>query len=282
MGSVRNLPTTIAQVWRKRRSRSQGIFARGGLRRVGKDVGELAGPDVPLPLGDLVEGQPEHEPDEPDRTRDQEGGRPAEADGDPGHDGRGDHGPDIGPGVEDARGQRPLPAGEPLGHGLDRRREVPGLAEPEGEAGDAEGQGAPGGRVGHGRDAPEADGQGVADPGPETVDEPAEGGEADGISDLEGGDDVAILDLAPADLLLQVRRQDAEDLPVDVIDGGGGEQQPADGPAEMPGTVVFSRRVVIGFKPAWYHIPAPAKYNIFRSHGILQANSLAPQSHCTA
>ena len=150
-------------------------------------------------------------------------------------------GPDIGPGVEDARGQGPLPLGEPLGHGLDRRREVPGLAEPEGEAGDAEAEGGPGGGVGHGRDAPEADGQGVADPGPEAVDEPAEDGQADGVSDLEGRDDIAVLDLAPADDLLQMGRQDAEDLTVDVVDGRGGEEQPADGPAEMPGTVVFSR-----------------------------------------
>jgi hypothetical protein len=50
---------------------------------------------------------------------------------------------------------------------------------------------------------------------------------------LEGRDDIAVFDLAPADDLLEVRGEDAEDLAVDVVDGRRGEKKGADRPAKM-------------------------------------------------
>src|SRR5690606_5329596 len=47
----------------------------------------------------------------------------------------------------------------------------------------------------------------------------------------QGSDDVAVLDLVPADVALQFRRQHAQYLAVDVVDGGGQQQQRADAPA---------------------------------------------------
>ena len=56
--------------------------------------------------------------------------------------------------------------------------------------------------------------------------------QADRIGELKGEDDVGVVDLGPAELPLQRRLEDADDLPVDVVDGRGEEQQPADDPAE--------------------------------------------------
>ena len=53
-----------------------------------------------------------------------------------------------------------------------------------------------------------------------------------GVRHLEGDDDAAVVELGPADLPLEIGRQDAEHLAVDVVDGGGEEQQSADDPPE--------------------------------------------------
>jgi hypothetical protein len=44
---------------------------------------------------------------------------------------------------------------------------------------------------------------------------------------------VGVLGFAPADLRLQQRRQQAENLAIHVVDGRGEEEQRADDPAEM-------------------------------------------------
>ena len=56
----------------------------------------------------------------------------------PRHHQRRDQRADVGAGVEDAGGEGPLLAREPLGDGLDRRREIAGLTEAEEEAGEGE------------------------------------------------------------------------------------------------------------------------------------------------
>ena len=89
----------------------------------------------------------------------------------------------------------------------------------------------PGQGVGHRRQAPEQDRQGVTEPDAQAVDEPAGARVADGIGDLEGEDDVAVVDLVPAELLGQIGLENADHLAVDVVEGRGEEQQGTDAPA---------------------------------------------------
>ncbi len=55
--------------------------------------------------------------------------------------------------------------------------------------------------------------------------------QADRIRELETEDDVGVVDLAPAVLLLQRRLEEADHLAIDVVDRRGQEEQPADHPA---------------------------------------------------
>ena len=133
---------------------------------------------------------------------------------------------------------------------FDRRREIAGFAEAEREAGEDE----PGdrGRIGqadqrenrrdgrtehrrlgvrHRRQAPHDERDREALLGPQPVDHPAGDQKPDRVGELEREDDVGVVDLAPAELLLQRRLEDADDLPVDVVDRRREEQQRADDPA---------------------------------------------------
>ena len=56
---------------------------------------------------------------------------------------------------------------------------------------------------------------------------------ADRVRHLEREDDVAVVDLGPAELRLQRRLQDADHLAIDVVDRRGEEEQAADRPAEI-------------------------------------------------
>ena len=79
------------------------------------------------------------------------------------------------------------------------------------------------------------------------VDQLAEDEVADGIGDLEPEHDVAVVDLAPVELLRQRRLENADDLAVDVVERRGGEEQRADDPAEPADTL---RRHVGAMPPA--------------------------------
>ena len=80
-------------------------------------------------------------------------------------------------------------------------------------------------------DAPDDQRDDVAFLGAEPVDHPAGEEKGDGVGELEREDDVGVVDLAPAELALQRRLQDPDDLPVDVVDRRREEQQRADHPA---------------------------------------------------
>ena len=71
----------------------------------------------------------------------------------------------------------------------------------------------------------------------EPIHHPAGEQEPDRVGELEREDDVGVVDLAPAELLLQRRLQDADDLPVDVVDRRRKEQQRADDPAVVAARV---------------------------------------------
>ena len=89
-------------------------------------------------------------------------------------------------------------------------------------------------RVGHRRDTPHAHRNRKANPGADAIDESTRQQQPDRIRQLETEDDVGVVDLTPAVLLLQRRLEQADHLAIDVVDRRGEEQQEADHPAIPP------------------------------------------------
>src|SRR6185437_2687215 len=87
-------------------------------------------------------------------------------------------------------------------------------------------------RMRHRRQAPEPYRQGKADADADHVDESAGKQISKRVSEREGGDDVGVIDLVPAEGLLEVALDVADDSTIDVAEGGGEEEQHADPPAE--------------------------------------------------
>ena len=81
--------------------------------------------------------------------------------------------------------------------------------------------------------APRHHRDGQPGPGSDSIDQSAREQEAGRVGRLKPEDDVGEIPLRPPQRALQLRLQDAENLPVDVVDRGGGEQQAADQPAEV-------------------------------------------------
>ena len=180
--------------------------------------------------------------------REEEGDAPAVADGEPRHDERREDGAEVGAGVEEAGREGALVTWEPFGDGFDGCGEVAGLAEAEGETRDGEAEDRGGEGVGHGGERPGADDDRVADARADFVDEPAGSHEANAIGELKGGNDVAVLALVPADDMLQRGCKNGENLAVGVIDGGGGEEQGADGPTGAAAAVSLREGLAIGME----------------------------------
>jgi hypothetical protein len=80
-------------------------------------------------------------------------------------------------------------------------------------------------------DAPDDDGEAEADAGAKPVDHVSCQQKTGGVGELERKDNVAVVDFAPAELRLQRWLEDPDDLPIDVVDRRGEEQQPTDHPA---------------------------------------------------
>ena len=91
-------------------------------------------------------------------------------------------------------------------------------------------------RVAHRGDAPQDDGGRVADLRPEAVHEPAEQEQAHRVGELEGPVHPAEGLVRPAELRVEELLDQGEDLAVDVVDGGGEEEQRADHPAVLAGS----------------------------------------------
>ena len=85
----------------------------------------------------------------------------------------------------------------------------------------------------HRGDAPDGDGDGESHAGAVLIEQAAGPEHAKGIGRGEGAGDVAVLDIGPADGVLERLGEKAEHLPVDVVDGGGEEEERADGPADV-------------------------------------------------
>src|SRR5215472_1581585 len=87
--------------------------------------------------------------------------------------------------------------------------------------------------MGDGGGTPDEHRQQKAPASPEPVDHTAHDKKPHGIRDVKREYDVAVTDLAPAQLALQNGFQQRDDLPVHVVDGGGEEEQRTDGPPSM-------------------------------------------------
>src|SRR5262249_48332466 len=99
------------------------------------------------------------------------------------------------------------------------------------------------------RDAPHGHGEAVADARAEPVHQPPGKREPERVRGLERAHDVAVLQLVPPDLLLQVGRENTQDLSIDVVDRRRRKQKRADGPAHPPPPRDgrFDRHVARGF-----------------------------------
>ena len=142
---------------------------------------------------------------------------------------------DVGAGVEYSGGGGALFLGEPFGDGFDGGGEIAGLTETEAESCDAEAEGRASEGSAETCEGPDGEGDGVSDAGADLVDEASHEDEAEGVGEGEAGVDEAELIIAPADGFLEVACKDAEDGAIDVVDGGGVEEEAADDPAEVGG-----------------------------------------------
>jgi hypothetical protein len=94
----------------------------------------------------------------------------------------------------------------------------------------------------HRREAPQQHRDCETDARADAIHEAARQQQADRIRELEAEDDVGVVDLAPAVLLLQRRLQDADHLSIDVVDRRRQEQQQADHPPVSSDTSARDRR----------------------------------------
>jgi len=196
---------------------------------------------VRMVLGVVVASQPDREPEEAERRSCEERRLPA-----PGMEqGRQDRGREHrahrGPRVEDAGGESALSRRKPQARGLDAGREVRGFRDSEKEAADHEAPGRGRETVGRGREAPETNGERQRALHPDPVDEPPLGYESDGVADLEPEVDVGVVEGGPAHRPRQDGLEDAERGAVDVVDGGGEEEEGHHGPAHRANANGLSR-----------------------------------------
>ena len=84
--------------------------------------------------------------------------------------------------------------------------------------------------VRHRRDAPHRHRDRESNARADAVDEAAREQQADRVGELEAEDDVGVVNLAPAEFLLQRRLEQADHLAIDVVDRRRQEQQQADHP----------------------------------------------------
>nr|GEU28092.1 hypothetical protein [Tanacetum cinerariifolium] len=225
----------------------------GGFRfvdLVAANVGQLVLGQAFLLLRLVVQDDPHAHPEKADAADDDEGPLPAPHGRDQRHRDRSQHGADVGARIEDAGGERTLFLGEVFRGGLDRGREVTGLAHGQHGARDheaddrrhqhqAEGAGHDrhalahrhGKRVQDRAQRPDHDRHHVGGLGADAVHHAAGKQHRDRIHELESGGDVGVIGIGPAELPGQIGGQQAEDLAVQVVDGGGKKQQGTDGPA---------------------------------------------------
>ena len=140
---------------------------------------------------------------------------------------------DVRAAIKNASCKSTLTGGKPIGDGLDRGWKIRSLAGAQHESCGRKLPGISGQRVRHRSQAPDHDGQRIADACPQPVDDASGDGHHGGVSALKGEHHPAEVGFVPAKLPFEDGLQNTEDLAVDVVDSGREEQQPADIPAEV-------------------------------------------------
>ena len=138
---------------------------------------------------------------------------------------------DAGPRGDDAGRERALVLREPLGHGLQRRREVHGFGDAEQRPQREEADEAAPERVQHRGDAPPDDGQRERPPRAKPVDERPEHQLPERVCHQECVGDPPVLGVRELELVAHDRCRDGKRLAVDVADGGDEAEQDRDTPA---------------------------------------------------
>src|SRR5262249_52055538 len=155
---------------------------------------------------------------------------------------RRDNRTDVAAGIEQPDGERAFLLREPFRDGLERRREIAGFPKPEHCAHEAERCDARRARSRDRSNAPDDNRSRKAGPDADAIEQASREQQSDAIREAEPRYDVAVLDLAPMQLALQRRCENAEDLSVDVADRGRAEEQRDDGPSIAESTCRDSGR----------------------------------------
>ena len=185
--------------------------------------------------GRTVPGEPGGQPDEIETACHDEGGAPAEAQRDNGNDEWRDNGPDVRAAVEYPRREGAFLFWKPFSYGLDGGREVSRFTDAESKARGYELAPGTRQRMRHCCGAPDDDCQSVAKACAQTVDDAAGDRHHHRVCELKCGDDPAVVRFGPVEVFRENGFEDAENLTIDVIDGGGEEQKTTDDPADVTG-----------------------------------------------
>ena len=192
----------------------------------------------------IVEPEPEDQPQEADRTGEDEGHLPAmlvtEMNEAPGNKERGNHGPHIGSRIENARRQGAFTFWEPLGHGLDRGWEVPRFAYSKETPDDHVrcGQASHTG-IGNPEEGPDRQGESESDLGADLIDDYTRQNCHRSIEGSEDRRHVRVIGVCPsktarcrgrAEKFLQI----TDDLTIEVVERRGEKEKSANNPT-IPG-----------------------------------------------
>src|SRR5215469_1965061 len=189
----------------------------------------------------MVQGKPDEHPYEAKKPGHYEGPSPPVVDRYPGHGERRNNGSDISSGIEYASGKRSLLFGKPLGSGLYGRRKVAAFAKTQCESGCTEADHGACQGVAHCCNTPYHYRKSVPDLAAQFVHEAAGHQEPDRVGGLECQYNMGVLEVVPSDRTAKVLFQYAEDLAVDIVDGGRKEQQCAYYPPAIAHTRIKTR-----------------------------------------
>jgi hypothetical protein len=168
---------------------------------------------------------------------------------------RSDDRADIGPGIEHANGKGALALGEPVGHGADAGGEIAAFTDAQTEPGERERNQTGGKAMRDVADRPDDDGNGIAQPRAQRIDDFAEREVADGIGHLEPEHDAREIAFRPMEIGSQRGLEHADHLPVDIVDRGGGKEQRHHDPARAPDAAPWPGRARRGTDPARSALP---------------------------
>src|ERR1700739_847315 len=184
-------------------------------------------------IGALIEQKPKNQPHKAQGARNYKRSSPSPVHGDPRHDPWGKNCANIGSRIEDSGCQRPLLPWEPLCYGLDARGKNPSFSKTEGRPCQDEAKKGNADGMGHGSQAPKHHRESVTKTGAEAIHQSPHGQHSNGIRRLKNKNQVTVVDLIPAQVVLECALQHPQDLAVHVVLSYSEQKKTADYPAEM-------------------------------------------------